>query len=70
MNTAQEFPTVYIFYNGKLFALRAKDEHRHMDSSQFSINHDHGTKILFLEILFLEIHGKSTVNLAIMSKDP
>lgn len=58
MNTAQEFPTVYIlFYNGKLFALRAKGEHRNMDSSQFSINHDHGTKILFLEI-----HGKSCNN--------
>lgn len=54
MNTAQEFPTVYIFYYGKLFALRAKGEHRNMDSSQFSINHDHGT-----EILFLKIHGKS-----------
>lgn len=58
MNTAQEFPTVYIlFYNGKLFALRAKGEHRNMDSFQLSINHDHETKISFLEI-----HGRSCKN--------
>lgn len=49
MNTAQGLSNCVFFYNCKLFAFRAKDEHRNLDSSQFSINHDHKTGLSFLE---------------------
>lgn len=48
---------MYFFYNCKLFAFRAKDEHRNLDSSQFSINHDHKTGLSFLEF-----HDRSCKN--------
>lgn len=57
MDTAKDFPIVYLFYNCKLFAFRAKDEHMNLDSSQFSINQCHETGLSFLEF-----HGRSCKN--------
>lgn len=57
MDTAQGLSNCVFFYNCKLFAFRAKDEHRNLDSSQFSINHDHETGLSFLEF-----HGRSCKN--------
>ncbi|XP_062580082.1 uncharacterized protein LOC134242074 [Saccostrea cucullata] len=47
-NTAQGL-SVCFFYNCKLFAFRANDEHRNLDVSQFSINYDHESGLKYLE---------------------
>ncbi|XP_062601332.1 zinc finger MYM-type protein 2-like [Saccostrea cucullata] len=47
-NTAQGL-SVCFFYNCKLFAFRANDEHRNLDVSQFSINYDHEPGLKYLE---------------------
>lgn len=54
MDTSKGLSNCVLFYNCKLFAFRAKDELRNLDSSQFSINHDQETGLSFLEF-----HGRS-----------